>query len=64
MSSDSIDMIRRCFYHQKPAEFGRPDVDYPFLDPAIFSRGEDLSGIAYVPEIPEEPMGCPEAQPW
>lgn len=54
-------MINRCFRHQHPEAFDRPEVSEPPV-PAELRYGQDVV-VPVAPLIPEEPMGDPDAIP-
>jgi hypothetical protein len=56
----AVEMIRRCFEHQHPEEYGRGAVPEPSLPSTLrYGPGDDLPPVAET--LAQEDMGHPEA---
>jgi hypothetical protein len=54
-------MVDRCFRHQHPEAYGRPEVGDPLIPTQLRYGSEEF--IPESPPVPEEPMGDPQAVP-
>ena len=59
MTGSAADMIARCFRHQTPEAFGRPEVPAVIV-PTELRYGRDDVIYPQTPTIPEESMGDPD----
>jgi hypothetical protein len=57
----AADMVNTCFRHQHPEAYGRKEIPEPPL-PAFLRAGRDPIPAPSGEEIPERPMGDPEAR--
>ena len=57
-------MVRRCYVHQYPQDFGRPAIAHPCLPLSTAPRDPSWwPGINQEGEVPREPMGNGEHLP-
>lgn len=57
----TIDMLRACFRHQHPEEFGREIVDEPYVPPELRYGNDPQKSKGRI--IQEQAMGNPDAIP-
>ena len=59
---NSAAMINKCFRHQHPEAYGKPEVSEPHV-PAYLRYGHDRLPESSTEHLPEEAVGNPAATP-
>jgi hypothetical protein len=59
VQTSTLEMIRACFRHQHPEDFGRAMVDEGLIPPELRYGTDHVHPAGRI--LPEEPMGDPDA---